>query len=248
MKTILNLSILALLLTFGACTGANRNVETTADTDRTAVNNSVLTAERQAALTPQMVIEYLRRGNDDFVNNRLTILNTPERVRTAAAGQFPKAVILSCLDSRVPVEDVFHKGIGDLFVARVAGNIVNPDILGSMEFACKASGARLVMVLGHGYCGAVKHAISNTELGNITGMLSRIKPAVAETKSDFEGDTSVNNAEFVTAVTIQNIALAVQQIREQSPILREMEKNGEIKIIGAYYDMYTGRVEFFENM
>jgi carbonic anhydrase len=158
------------------------------------------------------------------------------------------AVILSCLDSRIPVEDIFHRAIGDIFVARVAGNIVNVDILGSMEFACAASGARLIVVLGHGACGAVKHAIDGTELGNITEMLSKISPAVNESVATFSGEATSANAEFVDVVAIKNVLLGVQKSREQSPILREMEENGQIKIIGAYYDMYTGKIEFFENM
>lgn len=127
--------------------------------------NRVLTAEEQAALTPADVIDILKKGNQEFMNDELTVRNNTERVRDAALGQYPKAVILSCLDSRVPVEDVFHRGIGDIFVARVAGNIVNPDMLGSMEYACKVSGAKAVVILGHEYCGAIKSAIDDVELG-----------------------------------------------------------------------------------
>lgn len=248
MKTFFSVLTLAFLLAFTACTCTNRNAGTASEDNCTPINNAVLTAEQQAALTPQMVIDKLRRGNQDFVNNNLTIRSTTERVEASAEGQYPMAVILSCLDSRVPVEDIFQMGIGDLFVARVAGNIVNTDILGSMEFACAAAGARVIMVLGHGACGAVIHAISDTQMGNITAMLSRIRPAVAEAKADFEGEACASNTCFVEAVTIMNVALAVQQIREQSPILREMEENGQIKIIGGYYNMHTGLVEFFENI
>jgi len=212
------------------------------------VNTKVLTKEEQANLTPDQVIEILKKGNKEFVNDELTVRNNSELVRDAANGQFPKAVILSCLDSRVPVEDIFHRAIGDIFVARVAGNIVNTDILGSMEFACKASGAKLVMVLGHGACGAIKSAIDNVELGNITEMLSKIKPAVNETRAEFAGDARSSNIEFVDAVCIHNVALMIKEIRERSPILREMEENGAIKIIGGYYDMHTGKVDFYENM
>ncbi len=138
----------------------------------------VLTQEQQAALTPDLVIETLKAGNARFVVGVVTLRNHVEQVRRAARGQFPKAIILSCVDSRVPVEDVFDRGIGDLFVARVAGNFVNIDILGSMEFACKVSGAKLVLVMGHEHCGAVQGAVDQVELGNITGMLSKIQPAV----------------------------------------------------------------------
>jgi len=208
-------------------------------------NNAVLSAEEQSQLTPDRVIEILKQGNDDFINNRLTVRNNTERVKNAAEGQHPQAVILSCLDSRVPVEDVFNQAIGDVFVARVAGNIVNPDILGSMEFACKASGAKLVVVVGHGYCGAIKHAIDGTELGNITEMLSKVKPAVARAKEGFEGETTSANPEFVDKVCHVNVEVMIEEIRKNSPILKEMEDKGEIKIVGAMYDMHTGKVDFF---
>jgi carbonic anhydrase len=212
-------------------------------------NKKIFTAEDQSKLTPHKVIEILKQGNQEFVNNKLTVRNNPEVIRDAANGQFPMAVILSCLDSRVPVEDVFHRSIGDIFVGRVAGNLVNVDLLGSMEFACAAAGAKVIMVLGHGACGAVKHAISGTELGNITEMLAKIQPAVTESRASFSGsDLTAANIEFVDYVAINNVILGVQNIRKNSPILAEMERNGQIKIIGGYYDMHTGKVEFFENI
>ena len=215
---------------------------------RVSNNTKVFSQEQQANLTPDCVIEILKKGNQEFVNNELTVRNNPDVIRDAENGQFPMAVILSCLDSRVPVEDVFHRTLGDLFVARVAGNIVNADMLGSMEFACAASGAKLVMVLGHGACGAVKHAISDTRMGNITEMLSKIQPAVAESKIGFEGEANAKNTCFVEKVGHQNVIWQVHEIRTKSPILAEMERKGEIKIIGGYYDMHTGKVEFFENI
>ena len=218
------------------------------ENQRVEKNAKVLTKEEQARLTPAGVIEILKKGNQEFENNRLTVRNSTELVRDAAKGQYPMAVILSCLDSRVPVEDVFHCAIGDIFVARVAGNIVNVDILGSMEFACAASGARLVMVLGHGSCGAVKSAIDDVQLGNITEMLSKIQPAVSESKVNFEGETTAANSKFVETVGHANVALAVAEIRSKSQILKEMEDKGQIKIIGGYYDLYTGKVDFFEDM
>ena len=212
------------------------------------LNNKVLSAEEQANLTPDKVIENLKQGNDDFINNRLVIRNNTERVKNAAKGQYPEAVILSCLDSRVPVEDVFHRAIGDVFVARVAGNIVNPDILGSMEYACKVSGSKLIVVLGHGHCGAIKSAIDDVELGNITGLLDKIKPAVCHSKENFTGETKSSNPAFVEAVCLANVKLMVNEIRMNSPILKEMEDNGEIKIIGAIYEMECGKVEFIEHI
>ena len=218
--------------------------------EKTCGNFTVLSEADRANLTPDCVIEILKKGNHEFVKGNLTVRNSPEVVRASADGQYPMAVILSCLDSRVPVEDVFHRGIGDLFVGRVAGNIVNVDLLGSMEFACAAAGAKVIMVLGHGYCGAVVHAISGTELGNITEMLSKIQPAVSESVSQmaFDGSPTADNPAFVEIVTINNVVLQVQNIRENSPILAEMEANGQIRIIGGYYNMYTGEVMFFENI
>ncbi len=210
------------------------------------LSNKVLTAEEQALLTPADVIQILKDGNRDFVEDRLTIRNNSERVRDAALGQYPKAAVLSCLDSRVPVEDVFHRGIGDIFVARVAGNIVNEDILGSLEYACKVSGSKVVVVLGHEYCGAIKSAIDDVKLGNITALLAKIQPAVQKAKSIFTGEATSKNPDFVEAVCHTNVELTVEEIRRQSPILKEMEDNGEVKIVGAVYNMHTGIVDFYE--
>lgn len=209
------------------------------------LTNKVLSKEEQSSLSPQQVLDILKQGNEEFINDNLTVRNNSERVRNAALGQYPKAVILSCLDSRVPVEDVFHRGIGDIFVARVAGNVINEDILASLEYACKVSGSKLVVVLGHEYCGAVKSAIDDVKLGNITTLLSKIQPAVEKAKEGFDGDHSSKNPEFVEAVCDHNIHIAVDEIREKSPILNEMEKKGEIMIIGGVYDMETGKVNFF---
>ncbi|EGJ99820.1 hypothetical protein HMPREF9455_00244 [Dysgonomonas gadei ATCC BAA-286] len=209
------------------------------------LSNPVLTAEEQAQLTPDTVLEILKQGNKEFTEDNLTVRNNSERVREAALGQYPKAVIVSCLDSRIPVEDVFHRGIGDIFVARVAGNVVNPDILGSLEFACKVSGSKLVVVLGHEHCGAVKSAIDDIKLGNITTLLSKIRPAVTLASKDFEGDKTSNNPEFVQKVCDDNVKLTIEEIRVKSPILKEMEEKGDIKIVGGVYHMETGRVDFF---
>ena len=208
------------------------------------LDNRVLTAEQQQQLTPAQVIDILKQGNDEFAKDSLTVRNNTERVRDSAMGQYPKAVILSCLDSRVPVEDVFHRGIGDIFVVRVAGNVVNEDILGSMEYACKVSGSKLVVVLGHEGCGAVRSAIDNVELGNITGLLAKIKPAVERSKAHFQGGLTSSNPEFVEAVCRHNVEVAIEKIRHESLILKDMEDKGDIKIVGAVYDMHTGKVEF----
>lgn len=203
----------------------------------------VLTAEEQRALTPEGVLQTLKDGNKRFAANSLTARDHSAMVRDAARGQYPKAVILSCLDSRIPVEDVFDRGIGDLFVARVAGNFVNTDILGSMEFGCRVMGARLILVLGHESCGAITSTIDNVQLGNITSMLANIRPAVDRSKN-FEGEQVSSNAAFVERVTHENILHTIETIRNNSPILKEMESKGEIKIIGGHYNMHTGMITF----
>ncbi len=211
-----------------------------------ALVEKVLTAEEQQKLTPDEVIQSLKEGNKRFVSGDLTMRNHSKLIRDAISGQYPKAVVLSCVDSRVPVEDVFDKGIGDMFVARVAGNIVNEDILGSMEFSCKVSGAKLVLVIGHAYCGAIKGAIDRVEMGNLTTLLKKISPAVENCSCHYPGLKTSENPEFVDLVVRENIRLTIDNIRQQSPILREMEAEGEIKILGAYYNMDNGEVVFYE--
>jgi carbonic anhydrase len=201
----------------------------------------VLTREQQAACTPQKVLDNLLEGNRRFVADDLTQRNHSQRIREAYEGQFPKAVVLSCLDSRIPVEDVFDLGIGDIFVARVAGNFINEDILGSMEFGCRVAGAKLIMVIGHTHCGAVKAAIDDVKLGNITPMLAKIRPAI-EKGRPFDGKKGSDNPAYVAHVCRENVRLAVEAIRERSEILRTMEADGSIKIVGAYYDLRSGEV------
>ena len=202
----------------------------------------VLTKEEQQALSPDDVLKMLREGNSRFVRGEVTHRDHRAQVRAAVLGQWPKAMVLSCLDSRIPVEDVFDCGIGDLFVARVAGNFVNVDILGSMEFACAVSGARVVFVLGHEYCGAVKGAIDKVELGNLTSLLRAIAPAVDEVKGD-HGERTSKNASFVHRVAEENVRRTLRRIGEESPVLRELEAQGRIRIVGGMYDMDTGVVE-----
>jgi len=205
---------------------------------------AVLTKEQQDALTPDMVIQSLKEGNERFTRNDLTARDHSAQVRDAVKAQYPKAIVLSCVDSRVPVEDVFDRGIGDVFVARVAGNFVNEDILGSMEFACKVAGSKLVMVLGHEHCGAVKAAVDNVKLGNITPMVAKIRPAVESIK--YDGDRTSKNQEFVHMASESNVRNTIDMIRKNSPILKEMEDNGEIKIVGGLYDMDNGKVDFLD--
>jgi carbonic anhydrase len=216
--------------------------EKTAEEPLQGLVEKVLTKEEQDALKPDEVIRMLKEGNIRFANNDLTARDHSKQVRNSTLSQFPKAIVLSCVDSRVPVEDVFDRGIGDLFVARVAGNFVNEDILGSMEFACKVSGSKLVLVMGHEHCGAVKAAIDDVKLGNITPMLQKIKPAVELVK--YDGERNAKNQDFVHMVCESNVKNTMEQIRKNSPILKEMEDNGEIKIVGAIYDMDNGNVEW----
>ena len=207
----------------------------------------VLTQEEQGALTPDAVVTILLQGNGRYVSNDRTVRDHSALVRDAVNGQYPKAAILSCVDSRIPVEDVFDLGIGDLFVARVAGNFENTDILGSLEFATRVSGSKVVLVLGHENCGAVRSAIDNVQLGNITAMLANIRPAVdAVMESGYEGEPSSANPEFVHLVAEENVRLTMRNIREKSAIMNEMEQAGEIRIIGGLYDLKTGEVELLD--
>jgi len=229
-------SLLALILMTGTTAVADNG---------TARVERVLSQEEQAALTPDQVLAYLKQGNQRFLSGTVTSRDHSAQVRSAASGQFPKAIVLSCVDSRIPVEDVFDQGIGDIFVARVAGNFENTDILGSMEFATLISGAKLVLVTGHSDCGAVKAAIDGAELGNITAMLENIKPAI-DSLADYTGDKSSANPEFVHKVTERNIELTIKDIRKRSPVINDLEREGKVKIVGALYDMKTGTIAFLD--
>jgi carbonic anhydrase len=209
------------------------------------IDETITTLEEQKAISPDTIIQRLKDGNKRFTENTITARDHSKLVVAAAAGQYPKSVVLSCLDSRIPVEDVFDKGIGDMFVARNAGNIVNEDLLGSMEFACKISGAKLILVMGHSSCGAIKSAIDDVKIGNITAMLAKIKPAVALSGS-FEGEKNSRNEPYTDVVSKNNILHSIETIRLQSPILKEMLDKGEIKMVGAYYDIKSGVVSFLE--
>jgi carbonic anhydrase len=201
-----------------------------------------LTKEQRDSMTPSQVIDELKKGNDRFRTGKRVARNYLAEKRSSAGGQYPAAVVLGCVDSRVPAEIIFDTGIGDTFVGRVAGNVVNDDMLGSMEFACAASGAKVVLVLGHTACGAVKGAIDDVVLGNLTGLLARIKPAIPATK--FDGEKSSKNASYVDAVARTNVVIGLAEVRRRSPVLEELEKKGSIQITGAMYDLATGVVEF----
>ncbi|HTB31856.1 MAG TPA: carbonic anhydrase family protein [Bacteroidia bacterium] len=203
------------------------------------------TKATQQQLTPALAIEILKEGNKRFINNIKAHRDLLQQANDTSSGQFPFAAILSCIDSRTSAELIFDQGLGDIFSIRIAGNILNDDILGSMEFACKIAGSKLIVVLGHTKCGAIEGACDNIELGHITTLLNKIKPAIAietETKSE----RNSHNKAFVGNVTKYNVTLTVQQVKEQSPILREMEQSGIIKIIGGVYDLDSGKVTFYE--
>ncbi|PKG42130.1 carbonic anhydrase family protein [Psychroflexus sp. MES1-P1E] len=203
--------------------------------------NKIITKLEQEALTPDEVLNDLIEGNNRFTSDNFHSRDYNALKVSATVGQYPKAVILSCVDSRVPVETVFDQGIGDIFVARVAGNFENKDILGSMEYACKVAGSKLVFVMGHESCGAVSAACDGIELGNITHLLSNIKPAVEAVKT--EGKRDSTNKKFVHDVVEKNVRLTMQRVREKSPILKDMEDKGDIKIIGGVYSLQSGKVE-----
>ena len=205
------------------------------------------TRETQATMTPEKSLRFLKEGNLRFQNNLKVNRNLLEQVNDTSDGQFPFATILSCIDSRLSAELIFDQGFGDVFSIRIAGNFVNTDILGSMEFACKLAGTELIVVLGHTSCGAVKGACDDAKLGNLTSMLANIKPAVEAIKvpEDINLRNS-SNIEFVDSVAAKNVLLTIERIVKESPVLAEMQNKGEIKIVGAMYDINTGAVDFFE--
>ncbi len=205
-----------------------------------------LTKEMQLSITPVEALELLKEGNKRFVNNLKVNRNLLQQANETSDGQHPFAVILSCIDSRTSAELIFDQGLGDVFSVRIAGNIINEDILGSMEFGCKVAGAKIIVVLGHTKCGAVKGACDHVEMGNLTALLTKIRPAVDDELTTTENRTSAN-ADFVEKVAVINIKRTVKSIMERSPILKEMIEKGEIGIIGGTHNIASGKVTFFED-
>ncbi len=204
-----------------------------------------MTAEEQARYTPQMVLDDLIAGNERFSRGEYTVRDHSAAIRCSYSSQYPKAFVLSCIDSRVPVEDIFDQGIGDIFVGRVAGNYATDDMIASMEYACAVAGAKLILVLGHENCGAIKGAIQGVELGLLTGLLDKIKPAIC----NCEGDGTEHlpeNYDYTHNVAVWNIRHSLQQIRRASPTLRQLEADGQLMIRGAFYAVSTGVIEFFD--
>jgi carbonic anhydrase len=202
-----------------------------------------LTRAQRDKLTPEEILAELKRGNERFRKGQTAQRDYLAEQKASAQGQYPAAIILSCIDSRAPAEVILDQGIGNIFNSRVAGNIANADILGSMEFACKVAGAKVILVMGHTACGAIRGAIDNVELGNLTGLLARIRPAVKAAALD--GDRTSSNAAFVDAVARKNVELTMAQIREKSAVLRELESTRAIRIAGAMYNLETAAVDFF---
>lgn len=245
--------VAVLFLALISCNEKNTDAAADANTDNATLTEanapvkSVLTAAEQADLSADEIIERLKEGNMNFVNNDLTRRDHSEQRRLTAMGQYPKAIVLSCVDSRVPVEDVFDLGIGDIFVARVAGNIENKDIVGSMEFATAVAGSKVIVVLGHTACGAVKHAIDNTDaaglgMDNLQGLLNEIRPVLA----NHEGkEHTSKDVDFTNTIINENVVKTVNDIKTSSPTLNKMSEEGTLKIVGATYNMETGKVDFY---
>lgn len=208
------------------------------------MRTDILTADLQAQLTPDTVLDNLKSGNTNYTSNSLTQTDNNSLRAACVSGQAPQAIVLSCIDSRVVVEEVFDQALGDIFVARVAGNFVNTDIVASMEYACKVAGSKLIVVLGHEGCGAVKAACDGVELGNITALLSNIQPAVDTVKADIEGPHNSRNSAFVNAAIAENVQHTIGEIRSMSPILAELEQAGDIAIKGGVYQLGSGEVSW----
>jgi len=203
-----------------------------------------LTKEERDRMTPSQVLEALEKGNERFRAGTMAPRDYRDQQRASALGQFPAAVALGCVDSRAPAEIIFDVGIGDMFCARIAGNVVNDDLVGSLEFACAVAGAKVVLLFGHTACGAIKGAIDDVEMGNLTGLLARIKPAISATT--FAGEKSSKNAAYVDAVARTNVVLGLEGIRRRSPILSQLAHQGTIQIVGAMYDITTGMVTLLD--
>lgn len=210
-------------------------------------NSISITKEIQENIMPATALEMLKEGNARFVQKKQVKRDLIGQISNTANGQYPFAVVLSCIDSRIPTEIIFDQGIGDLFNARVAGNFVNQDILGSMEFACKLAGSKLIVIMGHTSCGAVKGACDYAQLGNLTAMLDKIIPAVETTETEEGEDRSSRNIDFVNRVAMNNVLQTIKKLRRQSPVLADMEENEEIAIVGAMYDISSGKVDFLQD-
>lgn len=206
--------------------------------------NHTHTQDSQAAVSPDAAIQLLKDGNQRFLSKSTLNRSFDKQIELTSGGQYPFAAVVSCIDSRIPTEIVFDQGIGDIFNARIAGNFMNQDILGSLEFACKLAGSKLIVIMGHTSCGAVKGACDHAELGNLTAMLHNITPALDEVKTAEGVDRSSKNIDFVNEVAVQNVHLTIAKLKKDSSVLNEMIDNGEINVVGAMYDVASGKVSF----
>lgn len=210
----------------------------------TFLNNLTQTKASQTELSPKDALQMLKEGNERFLANQVLERNLLSQVQDTATGQYPFASIVSCIDSRIPTEIIFDQGVGDVFNARIAGNFVNEDILGSLEFACKLAGSKLIVIMGHTSCGAVKGACDHAKLGNLTAMLSKINPAMDKVHTEEGVDRSSKNTDFVNQVAVQNVLLNIDRLKAESPVLNEMIEANQIDVVGAIYDVKSGKVSF----
>ena len=230
-------------LTLFSC---NNSTPVKPSNNTTTLHDQVMTLAEQKQLTPDSVVAMLKTGNEHFYKNKLTLRNDSLRIHLTASGQYPIAAVLACSDSRIPVEEVFDKGIGDLFVNRIAGNVADADILGSLEYACKVSGVKAIMVLGHEHCGAAKAAIDNVKDGNITALISEIRLAVNAVH--VEGDNTSKNDSLVHAVVEKNVELTIKKILAQSKLIEQMTQTKAIKVVGGIYDIDSGKIKFLDQV
>jgi carbonic anhydrase len=236
-STITALGFLQAILVVGCSSSKERGSEPVQE---------VMTAEAQKAMTPAEVLEDLKEGNRRFVEGHLTHRDYLAQAAASASGQYPKAVILSCLDSRVPPEMIFDQGIGDIFVGRIAGNFENTDMLGSMEFATKAAGSRLIVVLGHTSCGAIKGAAQGVELGNLTAMLENFDEALEQARAATSGEAETSSSAFIQAAVEENVRQTMKDILARSPVIAELAASGDVAIVGGVYDLESGRVSWLD--
>ncbi len=241
--------VASLFIGMNSLTSCNTDTKTASENNTTEsmANNDYITqtAESQANITPEMAVKMLKEGNARFMNKSMVNRDLIAQVEQTGDGQYPFASVVSCIDSRIPTEIVFDQGVGDIFNARIAGNFVNEDILGSLEFACKVAGSKTIVVMGHTHCGAVKGAADNVKLGNLTATLEKLAPAV-NAVTDVTENRNSKNEEYVQKISDKNVELTIEKIKSDSDVLREMYENGEISIVGAMYDVETGKVSFME--
>jgi len=238
--------VMSNLILFASETNNENNTMNTTINNHTHFDkHTAHTKESQASISPKEAVNMLKEGNKRFVNKEAKAIDYLAQVEQTATGQYPYAAVVSCIDYRIPTEIVFDQGVGDIFNARIAGNFVNTDILGSLEFACKVAGSKAIVVMGHTQCGAVKGAADGVELGNLTAMLDHFEPAIKAIDDVKENRNSKNDA-FVQKVADKNVELTIEKIKSDSPVLKEMYDNGEITIVGAMYHVETGKVTFMD--